>query len=394
VLVPLPYALLTAALEPEGARRATLEALAGQTANVILLVLLRRGKVWLASSLQVVAFFAFFTVLAASSAGVHSPAYMLGHGLTIVIAGVLLGGRGAFAVTLAAVAAGAVLVLRDASPEDARTREALRVWGVSALMFSVTAVVQHLAARTVRSALARARASEAGYRALVSELETRNNDLEWFTYTVSHDLKSPLITLRGFLDYMDRDAQAGNLARLREDLARSRDAADKMRRQLEDLLALSRIGRVMNPAEDVPFAEIASEAIALARGRLQMRGIAVEVAADLPVVRGDRARLIEVVQNLVDNAAKFMGEQAQPRVEIGARAGLGETVLFVRDNGIGIPPRHHQRVFRLFDKLDPGSEGSGVGLALVKRIVEVHGGRIWVESVGNGGTTFCFTLSS
>jgi signal transduction histidine kinase len=306
---------------------------------------------------------------------------------------VLLGGRGALAVTLAAVAVGAVLALRDASP-DAGTRDALRVWGVSALMFSVTAVVQHLAARTVQSALARARASEAGYRALVGELETRNADLEWFTYTVSHDLKSPLITLRGFLDYMERDAQAGNLARLREDLARSRDAADKMRRQLEDLLALSRIGRVMNPAEDVPFAEIASEAVALARGRLQMRGIAVELAPGLPVVRGDRARLVEVVQNLLDNAAKFMGEQPQPRVEIGARAGLGEIVLFVRDNGIGIPPRHHQRVFRLFDKLDPGSEGSGVGLALVKRIVEVHGGRIWVESVGDGGTTFCFTLSS
>jgi signal transduction histidine kinase len=103
--------------------------------------------------------------------------------------------------------------------------------------------------------------------------------------------------------------------------------------------------------------------------------------------------LVEVVQNLLDNAAKFMGDQQAPRIQIGARKDERGTILFVRDNGIGIDPQHHERVFRLFDRLDAKAEGTGVGLALVKRIIELHGGRIWVESDGRGtGAAFCFTL--
>jgi signal transduction histidine kinase len=101
---------------------------------------------------------------------------------------------------------------------------------------------------------------------------------------------------------------------------------------------------------------------------------------------------VEVVQNLVDNA-KFMGDQPHPRVEIGARQDPGEVVFYVHDNGIGIEPRYHDKIFGLFEKLDPQSEGTGVGLALVKRIVQVHSGRIWIESEGKDqGSTFCFTL--
>ena len=100
-----------------------------------------------------------------------------------------------------------------------------------------------------------------------------------------------------------------------------------------------------------------------------------------------------MLQNLLDNAAKFMGDQKEPRIEIGSRRDGEEVVTFVRDNGIGIDPQHRERVFGLFDKLDPKGEGTGVGLALVKRIVELHGGRIWVESEGRLlGSTFCFTL--
>ena len=121
--------------------------------------------------------------------------------------------------------------------------------------------------------------------------------------------------------------------------------------------------------------------------------IHVAVADHLPAVNGDRPRLVEVVQNLVDNAAKFMGGQPDPRIEIGVREENHETTFFVQDNGIGIDPLFHQKVFGLFDKLDPRSEGTGVGLALVKRIVEIHGGRIWVNSDGSGnGTTVYFTL--
>ena len=99
------------------------------------------------------------------------------------------------------------------------------------------------------------------------------------------------------------------------------------------------------------------------------------------------------MQNLIDNAVKYMGDQPHPRIEVGARQDADETVCYVRDNGMGIDLRHHERVFTVFHKLDTDSEGTGIGLALVKRIVENRGGRIWVESEGEGkGTTFCFTL--
>jgi signal transduction histidine kinase len=127
---------------------------------------------------------------------------------------------------------------------------------------------------------------------------------------------------------------------------------------------------------------------AIAERRVQV------LVCDTPVMlHGDRPRLLEVFQNLLDNAIKFMGNQADPRVSIGVEGSGNNHVLFVRDNGIGIDPRHLAKLFGLFEKLDPGTPGTGIGLALVKRIVEVHGGRIWAESAGLGlGTTFKFTL--
>jgi signal transduction histidine kinase len=111
------------------------------------------------------------------------------------------------------------------------------------------------------------------------------------------------------------------------------------------------------------------------------------------MVYGDRPRLTEVLQNLLDNAAKFIGHQQQPCVEIGQDGEEdGKPIFFVRDNGVGISPEHHERVFGLFNKLDPKTDGTGIGLALVKRIIEVHGGRIWIQSEVGKGCTFFFTL--
>ena len=242
--------------------------------------------------------------------------------------------------------------------------------------------------------IAERKQAEAEREALIAELEAKNAELERFTYSVSHDLKSPLITIGGFVGFLEKDALTGDQEQIKADVAHINDAVGKMQQLLDELLELSRIGRQMNPPEATSFEAIVREAVELAHGRIEMHDAQVEIAPDLPTVYGDRARLVEVVQNLVDNACKFIGEQPQPHIEIGARQDEAEMVFYVRDNGIGIEPQYHYKIFGLFEKLDPTSDGTGVGLALVKRIVETHGGRIWVESEGIGqGSTFCFTLS-
>jgi signal transduction histidine kinase len=244
--------------------------------------------------------------------------------------------------------------------------------------------------RQARQATERARRMLEG---AVAELEKRNAELERFTYAVSHDLRSPLVTVMGFLGAVEDAATQGRTEQVRSDMERIRGAARRMDQLLTELLELSRVGRRAPEPQSVPFVELVREASGLVAGRLRERGVVVDVAPGLPVVRGERPRLVEVLQNLLDNAAKFMGEQAHPKIEVGVRPGNGMPVFFVRDNGRGIEPRYHEKVFGLFERLDPEDEGTGIGLALVKRIVELHGGRVWVESAGPGhGSTFCFTL--
>jgi len=200
---------------------------------------------------------------------------------------------------------------------------------------------------------------------------------------------------------IDRDLAAGNFERARPDLQRVARATDKMHGLLEEVLKLSRVGRLEMTPERVSFGSLAREALELVGGRINEKHIRVEIAPDLPFVTVDRNRMIEVLQNLLDNAAKFIGGQAEPEIWIGAdgagdATGLagGRTRFFVKDNGCGVEPKYHEKIFGLFDKLDAKSEGSGAGLAIVRRIIEMHGGRIWVESKGKGsGSTFWFTLN-
>jgi PAS domain S-box-containing protein len=231
-------------------------------------------------------------------------------------------------------------------------------------------------------------------KSMIEELEAKNAELERFTYTVSHDLKSPLVTITGFLGYLETDALKGNIDKVKTDILRISNAARKMEHLLNDLLELSRVGRLLNPPENIPFEEIAREALEHVRGRMEAGQVQVEIQRGLPVVYGDRERLVEVLQNLLENAAKYSNGCSDPRVVVGTQ-GVNEAqypVLFVQDNGIGIDPQYHERIFGLFNKLHPQMEGTGIGLALVKRIVEMHGGRIWVESSAGNGAKFLFTL--
>jgi signal transduction histidine kinase len=232
---------------------------------------------------------------------------------------------------------------------------------------------------------------------LIGELQTKNEELERFTYTVSHDLRAPLITIKGYLGFLERAAASGDGERLRGDIRRIDTAAERMQRLLDELLHLCRIGREAGPATRVEFAPVVEEAAELVRGRLAAERVRLVVRDGLPAVQGDRSRLVEAVQNLLDNAAKFMGDQRDPTIEVGARGSdeQGRHVLYVRDNGMGIPEEQRERVFGLFNKLSADTDGTGVGLTLVRRIVEVHGGTIHVESPGGGGgrgATFVFTL--
>ena len=228
---------------------------------------------------------------------------------------------------------------------------------------------------------------------LIEELESRNSELEQFTYTVSHDLKAPLITVRGFLGLLEKDLADRDIDRINDDMNKIRAATEGMKNVLEDLLHLSRIGRIVNPEEETPLNEVIDDVLQLIGGLLNEREVSLFVPAGLPAVYGDRARLVELLQNLLENAAKFMGDQSAPRVEIGASSNGEEVVCYVSDNGIGVEERFHDRIFGLFQTLGAEGSGTGVGLALAKKIVDLHGGRLWVESTGHGsGARFCFSL--
>jgi signal transduction histidine kinase len=225
-----------------------------------------------------------------------------------------------------------------------------------------------------------------------SELENQNAELERFAYTVSHDLKTPLVTIKGFLGFLDKDILTKDMTRVKSDIESINSATDTMSALLDDLLELSRIGRVMGNPVICDLAEVTKQAIKLIGAKVDKLGIEI-VIEDMPKINGDEKRLVEVYLNLIENAIKFMGEQKSPRINIGAVEKDGMICCFMQDNGIGIAAEYHELIFGLFERLSVDVGGTGVGLSLVKRIIEVHGGEIWVESEGlDLGSKFSFTL--
>jgi signal transduction histidine kinase len=225
------------------------------------------------------------------------------------------------------------------------------------------------------------------------DLQAKNAEMVHFVYAVSHDLRTPLVTIKTFLDHLTKDMALNDAARVEKDLAYISSAASKMETLLAELLNFSRIGRIANPSVEVPLQDIVRDALNVLAGKIDRLSVRLQVTDEPVMLYGDRVWLVEVFQNLIDNAMKFMGDQREPLVEIGIEKTHGETVFFVRDNGIGIDLRHLDKIFGLFERIDGAMAGTGIGLAVVKRVVELHGGRIWSESEGPGlGACFKFTL--
>ena len=237
------------------------------------------------------------------------------------------------------------------------------------------------------------RKSEVDREKLVANLAAANLELERFMYAAFHDLKAPLVTIKGFLGVLKNDLDAQSEDQIQHDIERIKMAADKMQELLSDLVQLSRIERIGNSLEEIDLYKLTQEALEMLDVWSRSKNISVTISTDLPTVYGDRIRLRDVLVNLIDNAAKYTFDQPNPVITIGMREEGGEKIVFVKDNGLGIDPRYHTRIFNLFEKLDPMMEGTGLGLAWSKRTIELHGGRIWVESPGlEQGSTFCFTI--
>jgi signal transduction histidine kinase len=261
---------------------------------------------------------------------------------------------------------------------------------------SINLLVQnmHYSLERARQEIDARKRAEKDREQLINDLKAKNQELNRFAITVSHDLKTPLITMSGYLGYLEKDARDGNRERMQKDISQINEAAKQMGRFVDQILDLSRVGRIINPPSDVGFGDIVQDALKLSEGLIRSGQVRIQVESDLPIVRVDRGRVVQVMQNLITNSIKFMGEQGSPALEIGALTTNDGTAFFVKDNGMGIDAQHQIGIFELFNKLDRTSEGSGIGLALVKRIIEVHGGKIWVESELGKGATFFFTLGN
>ncbi|MBI2218884.1 MAG: GAF domain-containing protein [Candidatus Rokubacteria bacterium] len=222
-------------------------------------------------------------------------------------------------------------------------------------------------------------------------LRAKNAALDSFVYSVSHDLKSPLVAMQGMAGALLEDCAERLDDRGRHYLSRLQANVEQMERLIQDLLTLSRVGREGGGAGPVDLSEVVDDALAELAEPIRTRAIKVTVG-ELPELRGLRVQLDQVMRNLLGNAVKFMGDAATPAIEVGATRRPDAWECWVRDNGIGIEPAYHEKVFEIFQRLrEVDVEGTGVGLALVKKIVDGAGGRVWVESAKGCGATFRFT---
>ncbi|MBK7404131.1 MAG: PAS domain S-box protein [Phycisphaerales bacterium] len=221
-----------------------------------------------------------------------------------------------------------------------------------------------------------------------AELDRKNKELEQFTYSASHDLKSPLVTILGYCECIAEDVAKHQFDDLDGYVKRILSKVEQMRSNIDDLLALSRIGRLEDAREHVPLAAVVDEVLDLFAARVEEAGVEIVRSIEAESVFAPHEQVKQVMQNLIENALRYGVEAEHPRIEIGSATREASVEIWVQDNGQGIPPEYHESVFRLFKRLETRSEGTGVGLAIVKRVAETHRGRAWVESTPGQGACF------
>jgi len=226
-----------------------------------------------------------------------------------------------------------------------------------------------------------------------TEIAARNKELDDFTYVVSHDLKEPLISVEGYAKILKQQISAATDPSTLEYIGSIISSCTHMKGLINDLLQLSRVSRVSEEMVPVDLSELIKQVLAEMQFFIKERGAIVSVQNDLPTVRGVVTHLKIVFRNLLSNAIKFC-DKPVPTVEIRAETGPRSVTICVRDNGIGIPKEYQEQIFMIFQRLHKHDkyEGTGAGLTIVKKIVESHGGRIWVDSEPGMWTTFSFTL--
>jgi PAS domain S-box-containing protein len=229
-----------------------------------------------------------------------------------------------------------------------------------------------------------------------AQLQASNEELEAFSYSVSHDLRAPLRHVVGFVELLERDTGQSLPEKSLRYLTTISTSAKKMEHLIDDLLSFARIGKSEIRKMDVNLDELVQETLGDFEEQAKERNI-VWTIRRLPAVQADRALLRLVLVNLISNALKFTGGRAEVRIEIGCAPGRDtETVIFIRDNGVGFDPTYTKKLFGVFQRLHSESdfEGTGIGLANVQRIIRRHGGRVWAEGVVDGGATFYFSIPS
>lgn len=227
-----------------------------------------------------------------------------------------------------------------------------------------------------------------------TDLRRSNEELEQFVYTVSHDLKSPIVTSMGFISIIRKLAGQGKYEQAVAKLDRVAKANERMSQLIRDLLELSRVGRMNLDKKNIDLNVLLKEFIDSQSIRLRGSDFSVEIASGLPEIYGNESRVLQVFENILSNALKYVHNKEGGKLEIYAREGDEWWYIFCKDNGPGILPEYHQKVFGLFYRLDANEEGTGVGLAVVKKIMKFHRGDVEVDPrTGRTGEGAVFRLS-